>query len=235
MARLAIGSSALRGGRRTAADAEQVRPSSRPCSSRAARSFARLHLERPVALTRGDRFVLRAYSPMITIGGGVVLDPDPPGGRLRSAAGFRRSRRLDALDDDAAAVLTMVGEAGGAGATLGALAPRAGRTVAEVRRVAAALVEAGALVAMGERLVAAATAEAAAEALLGIAGAYHRDHPLEPGLPREEARERLTQAGRPGSVRARGAGAGRRRDGLRRGAISSWRRTASCCRTRRRA
>ena len=162
-----------------------------------ASAFARLHLERPVALTRGDRFVLRAYSPMVTIGGGVVLDPDPPAGRLRSAAGFQRLRRLDTLDDDAAVVLAMAAEAGGAGLTLGTLAPRAGRTVAEVRRVAATLVERGALVAMGERLVAAAPVEAAREALLAIVGAYHRAHSLEPGLPREEARARLAKRAGP--------------------------------------
>ena len=192
MARVAIGAARAATGEGGAQEAPEFPVVLEPGGS----AFARLHLERPVALTRGDRFVLRAYSPMITIGGGVVLDPDPPGGRLRSAAGLHRARRLDALDDDAAAVLTMVGEAGGAGVTLGALAPRVGRSVAEVRPVAAALVEEGALVAMGERLVAAATAEAAGEALLAIAGAYHRDHPLEPGLPREEARERLArQAG----------------------------------------
>ena len=159
-------------------------------------AFVRLHLERPVALTRGDRFVLRAYSPMLTIGGGVVLDPAPPSGRLRSAAGFERLRRLDALDDDEAAVLTMVGEAAGEGLAVGVLAPRVGRTVAEVRRVAAALSRRGALVATGERLVAAGPVETAREALLALAGAYHEAHPLEPGLPREEARERLAkQAG----------------------------------------
>ena len=193
MARLAIGAARAAAGDR--GRAEEV-PRFPGVLEPGASAFVRLHLERPVALTRGDRFVLRAYSPMITIGGGVVLDPDPPGGRLRSAAGLRRAMRLDALDDDAAAVLTMVGEAGGAGVTIGALAPRIGRNVAEVRRMAAALVDEGALVAMGERLVAAATADAAGEALLAIAGAYHRDHPLEPGLPREEARERLArQAG----------------------------------------
>lgn len=193
MARLAIGSTRSGAGGDGTVQAPEFPAVLDPGSS----VFARLHLERPVALTRGDRFVLRAYSPMMTIGGGVVLDPDPPGGRLRSAAGFRRSGRLDALDDDAAAVLTIVEEAGGAGATLGALAPRAGRTVAEIRRVAAALVEEGALVAIGERVFAAAAAEAAAERLLGIAAAYHQDHPLEPGLPREEARERLTRLAGP--------------------------------------
>lgn len=193
MARLAIGAARAAAGK--GGGAEEV-PRFPGVLEPGVSAFVRLHLERPVALTRGDRFVLRAYSPMITIGGGVVLDPDPPGGRLRSAAGLQRAMRLDALDDDAAAVLTMVGEAGGAGVTIGALAPRIGRNVVEVRRMAAALVDEGALVAMGERLVAAATAEAAGEALLAIAGAYHRDHPLEPGLPREEARERLArQAG----------------------------------------
>ena len=158
--------------------------------------FARLHLERPVALTRGDRFVLRAYSPMVTIGGGVVLDPAPPGGRLRSAAGFERLRRLDALDDDETAVLTMVGEAAGEGLDLGALAPRVGRTIDEVQRVAGALAERGALVAMGARLVSSSAVQAVREALPAMVGAYHRVHPLEPGLPREEARERLArQAG----------------------------------------
>ena len=157
-----------------------------------ASAFARLHLERPVALTRGDRFVLRAYSPMITIGGGVVLDPAPPRGRLRSAAGFERLQRLDALDD-AAAVLLMVGEAAGEGLTLGSLAPRVGRSIAELRLVAAPLLEEGTLVALGERLVALQAVRAAREALLAMAGAYHAAHPLEPGLPREEARERLAR------------------------------------------
>ena len=156
-------------------------------------AFARLHLERPVALTRGDRFVLRAYSPMITIGGGIVLDPDPPAGRLRSVAGFERLRRLDALDDDDAAVLTMVEDAGGEGLAFGALAPRVGRTVPEVRQSAATLAERDAVVDVGDRLVAAAPVEAAGEALLALVGAYHEEHPLEPGLPREEARERLAK------------------------------------------
>ena len=160
-------------------------------------AFARLHLEQPAALTRGDRFVLRAYSPMVTIGGGVVLDPDPPAGRLRSAAGVERLRRLDALDDDEAAVLTMVEGAAGEGLTPAALAPRVGRTVDDVRRAAESLAGRGALVAAGERLVAAAPAAAAREALLALVGAYHEEHPLEPGLPREEARERLAKRSGP--------------------------------------
>jgi selenocysteine-specific elongation factor len=40
-------------------------------------AFAQIRLEEPMALWAGDRFVLRSYSPMVTIGGGSVLDPRP--------------------------------------------------------------------------------------------------------------------------------------------------------------
>ena len=74
---------------------------------------ARLRLERPAVLARGDRFILRTYSPLATIGGGVVLDPDPPRSGVRSAraaARFAALQRRDDPDDDArAALLQMLG------------------------------------------------------------------------------------------------------------------------------
>lgn len=39
--------------------------------------FVQLRLEEKIAVRRGDRFVVRFYSPMETIGGGVVLEPNP--------------------------------------------------------------------------------------------------------------------------------------------------------------
>jgi selenocysteine-specific elongation factor len=39
---------------------------------------ARIALETPVVARGGDRLVLRSYSPVVTIGGGMVLDPLPP-------------------------------------------------------------------------------------------------------------------------------------------------------------
>ena len=42
------------------------------------KAAARLTLEAPLAARGGDRFVLRNYSPVHTIGGGWVTDPDPP-------------------------------------------------------------------------------------------------------------------------------------------------------------
>ena len=58
--------------------------------------WAQLRLTDPVALTRGDRFILRLPSPAATVGGGVILDPNP-GRRYRR---FRTDvlERLEALD-----------------------------------------------------------------------------------------------------------------------------------------
>lgn len=48
--------------------------------------YAQLLLEKPVAVRPGDRFVVRFYSPVETVGGGVVLDlPSRRHGRLDSA------------------------------------------------------------------------------------------------------------------------------------------------------
>jgi selenocysteine-specific elongation factor len=40
-------------------------------------AFANLHLADPLLLLPGDRFIIRQFSPVITIGGGVVLDASP--------------------------------------------------------------------------------------------------------------------------------------------------------------
>lgn len=45
--------------------------------------FCRLRLNEPVVALADDRFVIRRFSPVITIGGGTVLNPSPPGRRRK--------------------------------------------------------------------------------------------------------------------------------------------------------
>lgn len=40
--------------------------------------YARLRLEKPLLILPGDRFIIRRFSPVTTIGGGTVLEIDPP-------------------------------------------------------------------------------------------------------------------------------------------------------------
>ena len=52
-------------------------------------------------LTRGDRFIIRAYSPPMTIGGGIVLDPAPtrPGVRPHEGRASLERLRINAADE----------------------------------------------------------------------------------------------------------------------------------------
>jgi len=40
-------------------------------------AIVQIHLDRPLVAHRQDRFIIRSYSPMTTIGGGLVIDPNP--------------------------------------------------------------------------------------------------------------------------------------------------------------
>ncbi len=40
-------------------------------------ALIQIRLESPMASRRGDKYVIRSYSPMITIGGGTILEPNP--------------------------------------------------------------------------------------------------------------------------------------------------------------
>ena len=155
-------------------------------------AYARVRLERPVALTRRDRFVLRAYSPAVTIAGGQVLDPTPARGRLRSAAGLTRLHRLSGPENDLEFLVAMIEEAGPVGLSGQQLVPRAGIAPDDVPGVVAELTEAGRVSTLGSVLIAPKCVVELRDELLDWVSAFHAAHPLERGLQREEARERFS-------------------------------------------
>lgn len=57
-------------GRVVILDKESVRPGER--------CIMQIRLESPICAQKGDKYVVRAYSPMVTIGGGTIIDPNPP-------------------------------------------------------------------------------------------------------------------------------------------------------------
>jgi selenocysteine-specific elongation factor SelB len=40
--------------------------------------LAQIRLESPICAKKGDKYVVRTYSPMLTVGGGTIIDPNPP-------------------------------------------------------------------------------------------------------------------------------------------------------------
>jgi selenocysteine-specific elongation factor len=174
--------------RLTLLDAEALAPGSS--------GWAQLRLERPVAVMRGDRGILRVASPSRTVAGGVVVDPYPPRHRRfrpEVIAGLEARLRGDPLE-----VLLE---------TLGDGPPR---PWAEVRaetglldwRSLAPLMAAGRVIWLGAPpeqpeavddgwLVSAAGWAQLEARLLPALRAYHGRYPLRRGMPREEARQKL--------------------------------------------
>jgi selenocysteine-specific elongation factor len=168
-----------------------------------ATAFVRLRLERPAILTRGDRFIVRAYSPPITIGGGRVLDPRAPRTAVRAAAALERCRRLDAdsasdpRDGVVRAAAVMIEGAGETGFPVSSLVSRAGVAPPAVRHIVDALVAAGAAVVAGDTLFAPPVVTQLAAAIVDALRKHHSAEPLSEGMPREEVRERLFGRGHP--------------------------------------
>jgi selenocysteine-specific elongation factor len=154
-----------------------------------ASASARIHLAAPAVLVRGDRFILRAHSPLETIGGGSVLDPSPPRRGVRTAAGQARIARL--LESDADAVMAMTLEAGLSGLPVSEVIGRAGVASEEHRALVGQLTQSGDAREIDGVLVAASHLSAAEDAVVTLANGYHTSHPLEDGVPREELRERV--------------------------------------------
>jgi selenocysteine-specific elongation factor len=155
-------------------------------------AYARIRLESPAVATRGDRFIIRAYSPSVTIGGGLVLDPSPARSAIRTPAGLSRFRRLDPeRADPDLAIVEFVGEFAGTGLPRNALVGRAGLSSAEAARAVDRLVGAGRVTIVDDLLVAPHVLDGLSARLVAELEAHHRAQPLSEGLPREEARERV--------------------------------------------
>jgi selenocysteine-specific elongation factor len=156
-----------------------------------AAGYARLRLETPLVLTRADRFIVRSYSPLTTIGGGVVLDPQPRRGGVRTDAGGERLQRLDLSAPEADLVRELLRERGPQGVSRGLLVSRAGLSPAAATTWIETLVADGSAVEAGPVIVSTEWAGFLGEMVVAAVDRHHRDAPLEEGLPREEARARI--------------------------------------------
>jgi selenocysteine-specific elongation factor len=142
--------------------------------------MARLSLESPLVARAEDRFVLRSYSPVTTIGGGRVLDPWPPPRRsawppgLASADPAERFRSL------------MERRPGGIRSSslpiLLGLPPTGAAEIA--RREATARL-------LDDLWVTTAAVDQVGTRALALLRDYHRQHPSDQGMPLETLRHAL--------------------------------------------
>ena len=147
---------------------------------------ARLRLEAPIGCRWGDRAVLRSYSPVATVGGCVVADPWPP---LRPRRPVELPAKADA--NPAVRLEAFVRTSGKEGVPLEDVPVRAGIAPGSVGGI---VDSAPTVVRVSGRLFARGVLENAESATLRALEEYHKERPLEPGMPRELLRQVLHQS-----------------------------------------
>jgi selenocysteine-specific elongation factor len=147
-----------------------------------------LRLEKKAVAGRGDRLVVRSYSPAATIAGAVVGDPLA-----------RRKRRGAGADTTADPLKAMVAEAGPAGVDAPSLAARLTQPLADLAK---ALGQRSDVVVLGRdpgHVVSAGAMAGLARDARAQLEAFHAANPLKAGIPREELRGRVFARAAPGA------------------------------------
>jgi selenocysteine-specific elongation factor len=152
-------------------------------------ALVQLRLAEELAIVRGDRFIVRQFSPVITIGGGEVLDPMArrPTRKDRGRAKFLETLERGSREE----ILRAMVERNILGLGMQEIVPRTGWMEAEVRAAAENLAKAGAIRVVSAEpllLLAEAVFQEVAKKLVTRLDAFHKENPLLPGIPREELR-----------------------------------------------
>jgi selenocysteine-specific elongation factor len=147
-------------------------------------AFARLKLPESALLLPGDQFIIRQFSPVVTIGGGVVLDAAPlPRGR--GDAGFLKKL---AGGDGQAILEARIARRQQEGATVSRLVAETGWTANAIASHLAQAVNAGTVVRAGSRLLDSSAMDQLKSGIVATAASFHRKNPLVGGISKEELR-----------------------------------------------
>jgi selenocysteine-specific elongation factor len=147
-------------------------------------AYAQLRMEHPALLLPGDRFILRQFSPVITIGGGVVLDA-APNPRTKNRAGDAFLKILAGADQEQIAKVRIARRSQD-GLLISDLVAQTGWTRARIQAILERQIAEGRVLRIGERLVAQPAVEALKLFIVTTVEDFHKRNPLVPGISRQE-------------------------------------------------
>jgi selenocysteine-specific elongation factor len=154
-------------------------------------ALAQLRLDEPILALPGDRFILRQFSPVITIGGGIVLDARASRHRRSdpAVAPFLETLERGGREEILAALVEFSPQ----GFTLAQLISRTGWTENEIRDTVRKLADSKLLRIVAEQPLIVASLKAVSATTAALRKAiedFHRANPLLPGIPKQELRGR---------------------------------------------
>jgi len=162
-------------------------------------AIIQLRLEEPLTAVPGDRFIIRSYSPQVTIGGGVILDALPEKHRIRDELVRTRLEKLETADDSERVAL-FIEMAGAVGAPESEIAARTGATDTQLNATTRELIRTGRVIEVTGApllLISENSYRLLAGRVTDLLSQHHRLEPLSLGVSREEVRDRIFGQVRP--------------------------------------
>lgn len=155
-----------------------------------------IRLEKPTVAFYGDSFVIRSYSPVQTIGGGIVLDSRPNKHKRFSMESLAHLEGLSKGDPEQV-IEIYIRESGFSGITLKGLKGRIILPERDWTRLVKALKRSNRLIGLdgGEALfLHRSHYDQLVQKTLDLLEVFHKKHPLEAGLPKAELRTKLPRS-----------------------------------------
>jgi len=152
------------------------------------KAYCQFRLSSAVVSVAGDRYIIRRFSPLVTMGGGEVLDPAPvrrKRTRIVEELGILHSGTLGQK------ISLRIASAGKSGMPMRLLAGWISADVDAVKKAVDALKNSGEIVQYEDLLLHGTALAGLQEKLREILGRYHRQNPLRPGMVKEEVRGQL--------------------------------------------
>ena len=150
-------------------------------------AYAQLRFDTPVAVKAQDAFVLRFYSPLETVGGGVVLDPNPYKHKAHSEKALEKLRLMDqGSEKDKVEALLM--DHSPHYAQMSVLRAQTGLTDEQIDVILRELIAEGQAVAVNDKLVPHLShVNTLADKVRKLLETYHQDNPLKTGCARRRS------------------------------------------------
>jgi selenocysteine-specific elongation factor len=148
-------------------------------------AFARLKLPEPALLLPGDRFILRQFSPVVTIGGGTLLDAAPIP-RMPGQADFLK---VLAGGNAETILRTRIARRQHAGISMSRLIAETGWTKSFIEAQLAQAVREKRVVRIGELILHLPALETLKLCIVDTVEDFHKKNRLTGGMPKEELRE----------------------------------------------
>lgn len=153
-------------------------------------AWAQILTDHPVAVVAADRFVIRSYSPVMTLGGGTILDPLAGKHKRDGSISFQPWHRLDDGPPEGR-VEEIVGRSGSMGISIRELVVRTGLPDDHIRVILTDMFSSNQVILLDRdeyRVISRFACDIYEEKLLEALKGYHRRFPLKEGVTREELR-----------------------------------------------